>query len=146
MIFNGNRMKTRVIFYALAVVAAAVATSCVKEEIDPQEKPDVVITGQVFEANHEVLTKSTLIDLTPTWVDGDKIYVSGANGGAECTFAGENKFQTEKDVTVASPFYAIYPAAEGNSIDRETGVRMSLLEHSLLLLQARLMSFSSRMS
>lgn len=122
MIFNGNRMKTRVIFYALAVVAAAVATSCVKEEIDPQENPEVEITGQVFQANHEVLTKSTLIDLTPTWVEGDKIYVSGANGGAECTFAGENKFQTEEDVTVASPFYAIYPAAEGNSVDRETGI------------------------
>lgn len=108
-------MKTRVIFCALAVVAAAIATSCVKEDmIEPQDKPEVVITGQVFEANHEVLTKSTLIDLTPTWIEGDKIYVSGAKGDAVCTFAGENKFQTETEVTVASPYYAIYPSAEGD--------------------------------
>ena len=116
-------MKTREFFLALAVAAAAIATSCVKEQIEePQDKPEVEITGQVFEANHEVLAKSTLVDLTPTWVEGDKIYVSGANGGAECTFAGENKFQTAKDVTVASPYYAIYPAAEGHSVDRETGI------------------------
>lgn len=116
-------MKTRVIFCALAVVAAAIATSCVKEDmIEPQDKPEVVITGQVFEANHEVLTKSTLIDLTPTWVEGDKIYVSGAKGDVVCTFAGENKFQTETEVTVASPYYAIYPSSEGHSVDRESGM------------------------
>ena len=67
-------MKTRVIFSALAVVAAAFATSCVKEQME-QETFAPEITGQVFEANHEVLAKSTLVDLTPTWVEGDKIYV-----------------------------------------------------------------------
>lgn len=115
-------MKTRVVYYALAVVAAAVAVSCIKEEIDPQDKPEVEITGQVFEANHEVLTKSTLVDLTPTWVEGDAIYVSGDNGEVNCTFVADNKFQTGEDETVSGSFYAIYPAAEGHCVDRETGV------------------------
>ena len=120
---NGNHMNKRVILSALAVAAAVFATSCVKEQIeDPQDKPEVEITGQVFEANHEVLTKSTLVDLTPTWVEGDKIYVSGANGEATCTFAEGNKFQAEEGVTVDSPYYAIYPAAEGHSVNRETGI------------------------
>ena len=115
-------MNKRVILSALAVAAAVFATSCAKENLEPQEKPEVVITGQVFEANHEVLTKSTLVDLTPTWVEGDKIYVSGANGEATCTFAEGNKFQAEEGVTVDSPYYAIYPAAEGHSVNRETGI------------------------
>ena len=110
-------MKTREFFLALAVVAAAIATSCVKEQMDPQDKPGVQITGQVFEANHEVFTKSTLVDLTPTWVEGDKIYVSGANGEATCTFAEGNKFQTDENVNIDGPYYAIYPAAEGHSVD-----------------------------
>ena len=115
MILDGKLMKTRVFYYALAVAAAAIATSCVKEELEPQEKPEVEITGQVFEANHEVLTKSTLVDLTPTWAEGDKIFVSG-NKDAVCTFVEENKFQTEEDVTIDGPFYAIYPAAEGHTV------------------------------
>ena len=110
-------MKTREFFLALAVVAAAIATSCVKEQMDPQDKPGVQITGQVFEANHEVFTKSTLVDLTPTWVEGDKIYVSGANGEATCTFAEGNKFQTDENVNIDGPYYAIYPAAKGHSVD-----------------------------
>ena len=121
MILNGKLMKTRVFYYALAVAAAAIATSCVKEELEPQEKPEVEITGQVFEANHEVLTKSTLVDLTPTWAEGDQILVSGSED-AVCTFVEENKFQTEEGVTLDGPFYAIYPAAEGNTVDRNTGV------------------------
>ena len=110
-------MKTREFFLAFAVAAAAIATSCVKEQIEePQDKPGVEITGQVFEANHEVLTKSTLDGLTPTWVEGDKIFVSG-NKDAVCTFVEDNKFQTEENVTVDGPFYAIYPAAEGHTVD-----------------------------
>ena len=108
-------MRTRKFFLAFAVAAAAVATSCVKDQLDPQDKPEVEITGQVFEANHEVLTKSTLVDLTPTWAEGDKIFVSG-NKDAVCTFVEENKFQTEEDVTIDGPFYAIYPAAEGHTV------------------------------
>ena len=112
-------MKTREFFLAFAVAAAAIATSCVKEQIEePQDKPGVEITGQVFEANHEVLTKSTLVGLTPTWVEGDKIFVSG-NKDAVCTFVGDDKFQTEEDVTVDGPFYAIYPAAEGHTVSDE---------------------------
>ena len=115
-------MKTRVFYFALAVVAAATAQSCVKEQLEQQEKPEIEITGQVFEANHEVLTKSTLVNLTPTWVEGDEIFVSGSNQDGVCTFAGENKFQTEDDVRLASPYFAIYPAAEGNTVNRETGI------------------------
>jgi len=111
-------MKTRVFYYALAVAAAAIATSCVKEELEPQEKPEVEITGQVFEANHEVLTKSTLVDLTPTWVEGDQILVSGSED-AVCTFVEGNKFQTEEGVTLDGPFYAIYPAAEGHTVNED---------------------------
>ena len=109
-------MKTRVFFLALAVVAAAIAPSCVKEQLEPQEKPEIEITGQVFEANHENLAKSTLDGLTPTWVEGDQILVSGNNEDGVCTYAGENKFQTEEGVTLASPYFAIYPAAEGNTV------------------------------
>lgn len=120
MILDGKLMKTRVFYYALAVAAAAIATSCVKEELEPQEKPEVEITGQVFEANHEVLTKSTLVDLTPTWAEGDQILVSGSED-AVCTFVEGNKFQTEEGVTLDGPFYAIYPAAEGHTVS-EAGV------------------------
>ena len=83
-------MNKRLILSALAVAAAVFATSCAKEEpIDPQEKPEVEVEvkGLVFEAKHEVLTKSTLVDLTPTWVEGDEIYVSGEKGGVKCTFS-----------------------------------------------------------
>ena len=116
-------MKTRVFYLALAVVAAAIASSCIKEQAEPMD-PEAEITGQVFEASHEVVTKSTLVDLTPTWVEGDQISVTGSDETAVCTFVAgtENKFQTEEGVTVESPFYAIYPAAEGHSVDAGTGV------------------------
>lgn len=116
-------MKTRVLYFALAVAAAAIASSCVKEQAEPMD-PEAEITGQVFEASHEVITKSTLVDLTPTWVEGDQIFVSGEKGPAVCTFVKDsgNKFQTEEGETVESPFYAIYPAADGHSVNRETGV------------------------
>ena len=116
-------MKTRVLYFALAVAAAAIASSCVKEQAEPMD-PEAEITGQVFEASHEVITKSTLDDLTPTWVEGDQISVTGSDETAVCTFVAgtENKFQTEEGVTVESPFYAIYPAAEGHSVDSEAGV------------------------
>ena len=116
-------MKTRVLYFALAVAAAAIASSCVKEQAEPMD-PEAEITGQVFEASHEVITKSTLVDLTPTWVEGDQISVTGSDETAVCTFVAgtENKFQTEEGVTVESPFYAIYPAADGHSVNRETGV------------------------
>ena len=52
---NGNPMKTKVFYFALAVVAAAIASSCVKEQFEePQGKPGVEITGQVFEAVGEL--------------------------------------------------------------------------------------------
>ena len=116
-------MKTRVLYFALAVAAAAIASSCVKEQAEPMD-PEAEITGQVFEASHEVITKSTLVDLTPTWVEGDQISVTGNDETAVCTFVAgtENKFQTEEGETVESPFYAIYPAADGHSVNRETGV------------------------
>lgn len=122
-ILAGNRMKTRVLYFALAVAAAAIASSCVKEQAEPMD-PEAEITGQVFEASHEAVTKSTLVDLTPTWVEGDQIFVSGEKGPAVCTFVKDsgNKFQTEEGETVESPFYAIYPAADGHSVNRETGV------------------------
>ena len=119
-ILTGNRMKTRVFYFALAVVAAAIAASCVKEDLEPQDKPEVAITGQVFEADHEVLTKSTLVDLTPTWAEGDQIHVFGS-GDAVCTFVEGNKFQTEEGVSLEGPFHAIYPAAEGHTVN-EAGV------------------------
>ena len=122
-ILAGNRMKTRVLYFALAVAAAAIASSCVKEQAEPMD-PEAEITGQVFEASHEVITKSTLVDLTPTWVEGDQISVSGSDETLVCTFVKgtENKFQTEEGGAVESPFYAIYPAADGHSVNRETGV------------------------
>ncbi len=116
-------MKTRVLYFALAVAAAAIASSCVKEQAEPMD-PEAEITGQVFEASHEVITKSTLVDLTPTWVEGDQISVTGSDETSVCTFVAgtENKFQTEEGVKISSPYYAIYPAADGHSVNRETGV------------------------
>ena len=119
----GNPMKTRVLYFAFAVAAAAVASSCVKEQAEPVT-PEVEITGQVFEASHEAVTKSTLVGLTPTWVEGDAISVSGSDEVAVCTFVAgtDNKFQTQEGVRVGAPFYAVYPAAEGNTVEMETGV------------------------
>ena len=117
-------MKTREFFLALAVAAAAIATSCVKEQIEePQDKPEVEITGQVFEAVPETpVSKSYLNGLTPVWVKGDEIYVSGDNDNTTCTFVEGNTFQTEEGKAVQAPFYAVYPAEEGNTVNRETGV------------------------
>jgi len=115
-------MKTRVFFYALAVVAAASAISCVKEDLGQDgQKSEVEIVGQVFEAVHENV-KSTLNGLTPTWVAGDVIDVYGSDKEVECTFVEGNKFQTAEGVTVDGPFYAIYPAADGNAVNKETGI------------------------
>lgn len=104
-------MKTRAILLAIAVVAAAIATSCVKEEFEQQDKPELEITGQVFEAVPEApMSKSYLNGLTPEWIEGDQIFVSGSDKDAICTFVEGNKFQTEENVNVDGPFYAIYPA------------------------------------
>ena len=123
-ILDGSLMRTRKFFLAFAVAAAAVATSCVKDQLeDPQTNPEIEITGQVFEAVHETPeVKSYLNGLKPEWVTGDEIFVSGSDENTTCTFAGDSKFQAPKDVKVAGPFYAIYPAAEGNTVDRNTGV------------------------
>ena len=117
-------MKTKVFYFALAVVVAAIASSCVKEQFEePQDKPGVEITGQVFEAIGEnPAVKSYLDNMTPTWVEGDEIFVSGSDESATCTFVEGNKFQTPADVALQEPFYAVYPAAEGHSVDRETGI------------------------
>lgn len=122
-------MKTNVKFLALAVVATAFATSCVKEEIaeenikDNQDKTEVEITGQVFEAVMEN-TKSTLVDKTPTWVEEDVIalFGNGSESAVQLTYAGENKFQTAAGVTVEGPYYAIYPYDENHTVDQTTGI------------------------
>ena len=116
-------MKTREFFLALAVAAAAIATSCVKEQIEePQGKPEVEITGQVFEAVPETpASKSYLNGLTPEWIEGDEIYVSGSDEKATCTFVEGNKFQAPENVKIEGPFHAVYPAGGGNSYVPETG-------------------------
>lgn len=118
----------KVLYLALAVVATAFATSCVKELADGNQentgnKPEIEITGQVFEAKMEA-TKSVIDGKTPTWVEGDAISVFGSNEttGIECTFAGEGKFQVNGDKVVEGPFYAIYPHKEGHSVDQSTGI------------------------
>ena len=104
-----------VFYLALAVVATAFATSCVKELAEENQnntgnKPEIEITGQVFLAQQES-TKSVIDGKTPTWVEGDAISVFGSNetAGIECTFAGEGKFQVNGDKVGEGPFYAIYP-------------------------------------
>lgn len=122
-------MKTNVKFLALAVVATALAFSCVKEEIaeeninDNQDKTEVEITGQVFEAVMEN-TKSTLVDKTPTWAEEDVIalFGNGSESAVQLTYAGENKFQTAAGVTVEGPYYAIYPYDENHTVDQTTGI------------------------
>ena len=117
-----------VFYLALAVVATAFATSCVKELAEGNQentgnKPQIEITGQVFEAQMES-TKSVIDGKTPTWVTGDAISVFGSNEteGIECTFAGDNKFQVKSDKVVEGPFYAIYPHKEGHTVDQNTGI------------------------
>lgn len=122
-------MKTNVKFLALAVVATALAFSCVKEEIaeenikDNQNKTEVEITGQVFEAVMEN-TKSTLVDKTPTWVEEDVIalFGNGSESAVQLTYAGENKFQTASGVTVEGPYYAIYPYDVNHTVDQTRGI------------------------
>ena len=118
----------KVLYLALAVVATAFATSCVKELADGNQentgnKHEIEITGQVFEAKMEA-TKSVIDGKTPTWVEGDAISVFGSNEttGIECTFAGEGKFQVNGDKVVEGPFYAIYPHKEGHTVDQSTGI------------------------
>ena len=118
----------RLFYLALAVVATAFATSCVKELAEENQgntvnKPEIEITGQVFEAKMET-TKSVIDGKTPTWVDGDAIAVFGSNEteGVECTFAGDGKFQVNGNKTVEGPFYAIYPYKEGHTVDQSTGI------------------------
>lgn len=118
----------KVLYLALAVVATAFATSCVKELADGNQentgnKPEIEITGQVFEAKMEA-TKSVIDGKTPTWVEGDAISVFGSNEttGIECTFAGDGKFQVNGDKVVEGPFFAIYPHKEGHSVDQNTGI------------------------
>lgn len=117
-------MKTKVFYFALAVVVAAIASSCVKEQFEqPQDKPEVEITGQVFEAVGEnPAVKSYLDNMTPTWVEGDEIYVSGSDESAKCTFVEGNIFQTPENVKIEGPFHAVYPAGGSNSYDAETGM------------------------
>lgn len=117
-----------VFYLALAVVATAFATSCVKELAEGNQentgnKPQIEITGQVFEAQMES-TKSVIDGKTPTWVTGDAISVFGSNEteGIECTLAGDNKFQVKSDKVVEGPFYAIYPHKEGHTVDQNTGI------------------------
>lgn len=116
-------MKTKVFYFALAVVVAAIASSCVKEQFEqPQDKLEVEITGQVFEAVGEnPAVKSYLDNMTPTWVEGDQIFVSGSDEDATCTFVEGNTFQTEEGVSIQAPFHAVYPAGKGNSYNPETG-------------------------
>lgn len=121
-------MKKTLLYIALAVAATAFATSCVKELADGNQentgnKPEIEITGQVFEATSEG-TKSVIVGKTPTWVEGDAIAVFGSNEseGAECTFAGEGKFQTSADKAIEGPFYAIYPYKEGHTVDQQRGI------------------------
>lgn len=122
-------MKTNVKFLALAVVATALAFSCVKEEIaeeninDNQDKTEVEITGQVFETVMEG-TKSTLVENTPTWAEKDVIalFGNGSQSAVQLTYAGENKFQTDAGVTVEGPYYAIYPYDEKHTVDQTTGI------------------------
>lgn len=119
----------KVLYLALAVVATAFATSCVKEEIaeenikDNQDKTEVEITGQVFEAVMEN-TKSTLVDKTPTWAEEDVIalFGNGSVSAEKLTYAGDNKFQTEAGRTVEGPYYAIYPYDENHTVDQTTGI------------------------
>ena len=121
-------MKKRLIYFASAVVATAFAASCAKEELsdgnlNKNENPEIEITGQVFEGVMED-TKSVIEGNTPTWVDGDAISIFGSNQevALECTYLGENKFQSKESTVVEGPYYAIYPHKDGHTVDQTTGI------------------------
>ena len=120
-------MKKTLLYIALAVAATAFATSCVKELVDETTSTEntgkVEVTGQVFEGVMED-TKSVIEGNTPTWVEGDAISIFGSNQaeGLECTYLGENKFQSKESAVVEGPYYAIYPHKEGHTVNQETGV------------------------
>ena len=120
-------MKKTLLYIALAVAATAFATSCVKELVEEttgtENTGKVEVTGQVFEGVMED-TKSVIEGQTPTWVEGDAISIFGSNQaeGLECTYLGENKFQSKESAVVEGPYYAIYPHKEGHTVNQETGV------------------------
>ena len=121
-------MKKRLIYFASAVVATAFAASCAKEELsdgnlNKNENPEIEITGQVFEGVMED-TKSVIEGNTPTWVEGDAISIFGSNQAEalECTYLGENKFQSKESTVVEGPDYAIYPHKDGHTVDQATGI------------------------
>ena len=121
-------MKKRLIYFASAVVATAFAASCAKEELsdgnlNKNENQEIEITGQVFEGVMED-TKSVIEGNTPTWVDGDAISIFGSNQevALECTYLGENKFQSKESTVVEGPYYAIYPHKDGHTVDQATGI------------------------
>ena len=120
-------MKKTLLYIALAVAATAFATSCVKELVDETTSTEntgkVEVTGQVFEGVMED-TKSVIEGNTPTWVDGDAISIFGSNQevALECTYLGENKFQSKESTVVEGPYYAIYPHKDGHTVDQATGI------------------------
>lgn len=120
-------MKKTLLHIALAVAATAFATSCVKELVEETTSTEntgkVEVTGQVFEGVMED-TKSVIEGQTPTWVEGDAISIFGSNQeqGLECTYLGENKFQSKESAVVEGPYFAIYPHKEGHTVNQETGV------------------------
>lgn len=118
-------MKKTLLYIALAVAATAFATSCVKELVDEttDNTDKVEVTGQVFEGVMED-TKSVIEGNTPTWVDGDAISIFGSNQevALECTYLGENKFQSKESTVVEGPYYAIYPHKDGHTVDQATGI------------------------
>ena len=120
-------MKKTLLYIALAVAATAFATSCVKELVDETTSTEntgkVEVTGQVFEGVMED-TKSVIEGNTPTWVEGDAISIFGSNQAEalECTYLGENKFQSKESTVVEGPYYAIYPHKDGHTVDQTTGI------------------------
>ena len=96
--------------YFLIAMAAAAVVSCVKEELG-NETP-VTPTGLVFTVQNETVVKSVLDEnITPEWVDGDKISVNGTScallDAATGTFDGAN-------VETAETYRAVYPYAADN--------------------------------
>jgi len=115
-------MKTRIYFLISLLSAAILVASCVNEEFaDPQDKLQVEITGQVFEAHAESVTKTVLDGLAPVWEESDKITVFGSDHpeGQTLTYVGDNKFQTAEGVDITGPYNAIYPAMPSNAVSED---------------------------
>ena len=115
-----NRIITRSLFAACAILFAVSCTKENNEPIAPNKGQEPVTSDLVFTAAHEDvnITKTTLnSNLTPEWTIGDAIGLTSAtdtNVECELLSAEEGTFNGSA-VLGEAPFHAVYPYSLNNT-------------------------------